>query len=187
MKYSITTLVAAAALALALPAGAVTISGSANSPSTLPGGSALVTLTLDVSEDIQLLALTFNLDWPSGGLALDLDHSTALGQSWADFASTFDPTFTDVNLTSSHLGVSTLLPLPTLTAGTHTVQMSFTGLAPGSHAVSYDLSIGDLDGVDHQVAGSTLVNVSAVPEPHPALMLVAGLGAVGLIARRRRG
>lgn len=190
MKYSktLTTLAAAAALAFALPAQAVTINGSSSPASTGVGGSTWVTLSLDVSADVQLIALTFNLDWPSTGLALDLAHSTALGQSWVDFSATFDPdpANTQVNLTSSHLGISTFLPLPTLTAGTHTVQLAFTGVAPGVHEVKYDLDLGDLDGIDHQIAGSALVTVSAVPEPSPTLMLAAGLAALGLIARRRR-
>ncbi|MBW8847889.1 MAG: PEP-CTERM sorting domain-containing protein [Burkholderiales bacterium] len=187
MKYLITTLATAAALALALPAQAVTVTGTAGDVSTMVGGSAVVTLTLDVSEELSPLSLTFSLDWPSTGLAFNLGSSAALNMSWAAFAATLDPAFTEVNQTSSHFGLSTFGTLPTLSAGTHTLQLSFTGLTAGSHAVSYELDLGDpAGGPDFAVTGSALVNVSAVPEPSPTLMLAAGLAAMGLIARRRR-
>ncbi|MCE4555222.1 hypothetical protein [Pelomonas cellulosilytica] len=192
MKHSFTILAAAAALAVAAPAHAVlTVDGSATPGSTTVGGSAFVTLTLNVSEDFTPSTLTFNLDWSTTGLALDPGISTALGQSWATIAAGFDPdplvTFIDTNV-PGHLGVSTSGTLPVLTAGSHTVKIGFTGVTAGEHAMTYELAFGapGFAGPDFVVAGSSSVTVSAVPEANPAMMLAAGLAVIGLLARRRR-
>ncbi|MFT7724124.1 MAG: hypothetical protein QM788_15050 [Roseateles sp.] len=187
MKHSITTLAAAAALALALPAQALTVTGSAAPATTTVGGEALVTLTLNVSEAFMPTSLTFNLSWADAGLALKPEISTALGLSWAAVADGLDPDWTEINSGTGHLGVSSIGVLPGLSAGVHTVQIGFTGLAVGTHAISYTLDLGAPDfGPDLTVAGSSSVTVSAVPEASPALMLAAGLAVMGLRARRRR-
>lgn len=189
MKNSITTLAAAAALALALPAQAQSVTGNATPGSTVLGGDAIVTLTLDVSEDFVPSALTFNLDWPSAGLALNPDASQALGMSWTMLAQSgvLDPQWTEINVEANHVGVSSIGLLPNLPAGSHTVKIAFTGLAVGTHTVTYDLRLGAPDfSTEYVVAGDTSVTVSAIPEANPAMMLAAGLAVMGLLARRRR-
>lgn len=193
MKYSMTTLAVAAALALALPAQAATITGSAVSTSTTVGGDAIVTLTLDVSAPVELMSLDFNLTWSDADLTLNLADSSALGLSWAALTGSFDAGVTLYNpgpdamaVGAGVYGVSTILPGTVLPQGSHTVQLSFTGLTQGPHLVTYALNLGDLEGVDYEVAGNVAVNVSAVPEANPAMMLAAGLAVMGLLARRRR-
>lgn len=192
MKYSVTTLAVAAALALALPSQAATITGSAVSTSTTVGGDALVTLTLNVSDDVELIALDFNLTWASADLSLNLNKSFALGADWATFTSTlpgamYNPGGTDPFAVGDGVyGISALLTGIPLAKGSYTVDLNFTGLTRGAHPVTYALNFGDLDGVDYPIAGSVAVNVSAVPEANPAMMLAAGLAVLGLLARRRR-
>ena len=189
MKYSIHTLAAAAVLALALPAQALTVTGSATSAVTTLNKDAVITLTLNVSEDFMPTALTFNLDWPAARLSLNPDASKALGMSWTVLAQSgvLDPEWTEINAGPNHLGVSSIGTLPLLSAGVHTVQIAFTGLAVGTHNVTYDLGLGAPDfSTDYVVAGSTTVTVSAVPEADTAAMLAAGLAVMGLLARRRR-
>lgn len=61
---------------------------------------------------------------------------------------------------------------------------SFSNLAAGNY--SYSVTGGSLLGAGTFTSTLTPVNVSPVPEPGSLAMLLAGLGMVGVIARRRR-
>jgi hypothetical protein len=185
MKHSIATLAAAAALALALPAQAQTVTGSATPGATTVGNTGVVTLTVNVSEAFVPSSLTFNLDW-AAGLALAPDASTAMGLSWAVVGGSFDPDWTEINVGPNLLGVSSIGLLPEVPGGSFTVEIAFTGLAVGTHAVSYELLLGAPDfSSEYSVAGTSAVAV-AVPEASTTMMLAAGLAVMGLLARRRR-
>lgn len=189
MKHVITTLAAAAALALSLPAHALTITGSATPGAAPAGGTGFVTLTLNFSEAFTPTSVTFNLDWASG-LVLDTGKSTVFGMSWDETAASgmLNPLFSDITATPGHLGVAVFADAPALPAGNLVVKMAFTGLAAGTHAVAYSLDLGDPEGgPDFAVLGSSSVTVSAVPEAQPAMMLAAGMAVLGLLARRRAG
>ena len=187
MKHVITTLAAAAAFALALPAQAVTVTGSATPGATTQGGTGFVTLTLDISEGFAPTSITFNLDW-DGGLALDTSESMAFGLTWDQIAENnfLNPDFTTITPGINQVGVAVFADAPPLPGGAFAVKIAFTGLAVGTHAVNYSLDLGDPDGgPDLSVLGSSSVVVSAVPEANAAMMLAAGLAVMGLLARRR--
>jgi hypothetical protein len=187
--FRLATLAAATALSLALPAHALEVlNGSAAPMSAAVGSNTVLTLSFDLPSAIDVGSFTLAIDWPSAGLSLDPATSTALGQAWPTFTKLFDPTpgFTTITLDPGKFTATSLLIAPlSLSAGTYTLGMSFQVLGAGNHEVKYSLSLGDLDGNDHAIDGSGFVNVSSVPEPSPAMLLAAGLAAVGLLVRRR--
>lgn len=191
MKYSITTLAAAAALAFALPAQAVaTLDLSANDVSTLPGAPVSVTLNWTLSEAVALQGLTVKIEWPASGLTFDAASSVALGQSWANFTALFsDPVLSSpLTITPGHISGSALLDTPlNLPAGKSSFTLNFiAGATPDTHQIRYDISLTDGDFNEIHALGSSTVTISAVPEANPALMLAGGLAVLGLLARRRR-
>jgi hypothetical protein len=68
------------------------------------------------------------------------------------------------------------------------VTLHFTTLATGSSTLGLTgISLADASGADLAfVTNSAQVNVAAVPEPESYAMLLAGLGLMGLIARRKK-
>ena len=185
-QFRLAAVAAATALAMALPAQAVSVSASTAPAATTVGASTTLTLTLTLSDPIDLLGLTLNLDWPSTGLAFSPAASTALGGSWPSFVALFDP-LSSVSVAAGSFGASALLLVPfSLPAGDSTLGLSFVGLAPGSHTVHYFVDLVEPSFSPLSVEGDGSVQVSAVPEPSPALMLAAGVAVLGLLARRRR-
>lgn len=83
--------------------------------------------------------------------------------------------------------ISFLWDLTTQPAAFTLATLTFNGLAAGQTALSFsDVTLGDALGAPLAAdLGSTLLNVTAVPEPGSAAMLLAGLGLLGLMARRR--
>ena len=195
MKTTIRHLLAAGAAALcaALPAQAVTVTGSATSASVAQGGSATVTLTLNLSDPIDLVGLTLTADWAAGALAIDTASVQVFGASLASLTALY-PDFPDVSSDDHHLGIS-LLKLPpaplSLPAGASTIQFSVQGLQLGTQTVNYFVELADPSVLAEpfplpaSTAFDATVTVSAVPEPSPGLMLAAGLAVLGLLARRK--
>lgn len=84
-----------------------------------------------------------------------------------------------------HVGETSPGPTWSITAVTSTYGVGSYGatLAHGGHADIYDLKL------TGNAGGSTTVNlhaVHAVPEPETYAMMLAGLGIIGAIARRRK-
>lgn len=84
--------------------------------------------------------------------------------------------------------ISFLWDLTTQPAAFTLATLTFNGLAAGQTALSFsDVTLGDALGAPLAAdLGSTLLNVTAVPEPGTSAMLLAGLGLLGLMARRRK-
>lgn len=184
-------LACAAALCLGLPAQAATVTGSASSANVLQGGSATLTVTLDLSDPVSLLGLSFAATWATGALSTGTATVQVFGGSLSSFTAQFLPEFTVADGDDRHLGISvlTLPPAPvSLPAGVSTITFSVTGLTLGSHDVQYSLALAD-DGFNDIAAADFTgnVTVSAVPEPSPAAMLLAGVAVLGLLSRRKLG
>lgn len=181
-------LACAAALGLGLPAQAATVTGSASSASVLQGGSAALTVTLDLSDPVSLLGLSFAATWDTGVLSTDLSTVQVFGGSLASFAAQFTADFNEIRSDDHHLGIAVIAPtLPVvLPAGTSTLSFVITGLALGSHDLRYTVSLTD-DGFNDIAAPDFTgnVSVSAVPEPSPAALLLAGAAVLGLLSRRK--
>lgn len=189
IRHLLAPLACAAALCLGLPAQAATVTGSASSANVLQGGSATLTVTLDLSDPVSLLGLSFAATWTSGALSTDTATVQMFGSSLSSFTAQFMPDFTVADGDDHHLGISvlTLPPAPvSLPAGVSTISFSVTGLTLGSHDVQYSLALTD-DGFNDIAAAdfSGNVTVSAVPEPSPAAMLLAGVAVLGLLSRRK--
>ncbi|MDO9002066.1 MAG: FxDxF family PEP-CTERM protein [Aquabacterium sp.] len=69
-----------------------------------------------------------------------------------------------------------------LTSTTTGYGFSFTGLSAGSHTLKVE---GAYTGL-YTYIGSAYATPSAVPEPESLALIFAGLGVVGLVARRRQ-
>lgn len=83
--------------------------------------------------------------------------------------------------------VSLLWDLSAQPASFTLATLTFSALTAGTSSLHFsDVTLGDAWGAPLAAdLGSTLVNVSAVPEPGMPAMLFAGLGLLGLMARRR--
>lgn len=179
----------ACAAALCLPAHAETIPGSANATTVIQGASATVEVTVNLASAVDLLGLDLAATWQTGALSVNLGSVQMFGRSLASFTAAYDPLFEQVASDDYHLGITTgtLGAAPfSLPAGLSTISFSVTGLAAGTHLVTYALSLTDSNFNNLAADFSAPVNVSAVPEANPAVMLAAGLAVMGLLARRRR-
>ena len=192
MKYHtrlLTPLALAAALCLGGGAQAATVTGSATSASVTQGGTALVTVSLDFSEAVSLIGLTFAATWETGVVSSTAAGVSVLGHSLSELDAMFPGGFNEIGVDDHHVGVSviTLDPPPiSLPAGASTITFSLTGLALGVHDVHYSFSVTDAGFNDVASADFTsTVAVSAVPEPSPAVLLAAGVAVLGLLARRK--
>jgi len=154
---------------------------------TFVGMSTPVTLTLDLSSPLNLEGITFTMDWDGAGLSFSPSASSAFGRSWSDFNALFDPGLSSSSSDPDSFAFSgILLATETIPAGSPTLSLSFTGLAVGSYPVSYSLDLVNDAGVQFNAIGQAPVSVSAaIPEPSVALLLLAGLSALGWRARRR--
>lgn len=189
------SLAALASLAFWAQAHAVSITGSATSATVAPNGVATITVTLNASEAIpELTGLTFAADTLlDPGLKIVPDTGAVFGQGAAAFSALFDPSASGFSYSDGQFGVS-VLAIPSsvsLPAGDSTISFQVQGITPGLHTLTYNLSLTVPDPVVGfaDVAApdfTSTVTVSAVPELHPAMMLAAGLAAMGLLARRRR-
>lgn len=191
-RQLLSPLACALALCLASPAQAVTVTGSATSASVTQGGSATVTLTLDVSDPTDLLGLTLTADWGVGALSVDLASAQAFGGSLASFAALYTD-ISEVSADDHHLGVAVgaLVAPFSLPAGPSTIQLTFTGLLVGVQTINYFVELTDTSMLSEpfpppaSASFDATITVSAVPEPSPAALLAAGIAVMGLLARRK--
>jgi PEP-CTERM motif len=73
---------------------------------------------------------------------------------------------------------------PSLTNGAHVATLSFNGLASGVHEFVWNRS-GDVNSGTLRIDDFS-ATVTAVPEPETYAMMLAGLGAIGFMSRRRK-
>lgn len=152
------------------------------------GQTAHLFLTIDLTEVVVVDGIRFEMGWDASGLSFDATSSTAFGQSWSGLLGLLDPSFVTITSAPGSYVLDAFLaaPLP-LPAGSQTLNLAFTGLQEGTHAVTstldlvYDIGNGQLT-----VQGlSTDINISAVPEPTPTALLLGGLAMLGWLTRRR--
>ncbi len=189
MKNPHTLAALALALAALVPAAradtALTLTGSGGS--TTIGGSTTLALTLDLPTAVPVLALTLSFDWDGAGLSFDRAASSGFGISWASLVGLGgpDPDTIETSSAGSYTLNSVLLGTLNLPAGQPTLQLAFTGLSAGAFPVTYHVDLVDDQFATIAGTGSAPITVSAVPEPTPALALLAGLGVLGWMAKRR--
>ena len=192
MKNHLATRLAAISLALlaAWPAARAD-ELTATATDALVGGTATLTLQFTTLSALSIGAVNFDFSWAGAGLTFDRAASFALGRSLPALVllGDPDPTMTVETETGGTYTLSSFLSAPlALSAGTQTLTLKFLGVSPGT----YDVATITVELLDDQfnaafTAGgfSTPITISPIPEPQPALMLLAGLAAVGWLARRR--
>jgi hypothetical protein len=179
----------ALAAALALAAGAAHAADPldlvATPASTTIGQATSVLMTVNLPNGLDLAALTFHLDWDSTKLSYNAAATTVLGLDWTQLSSA---AFVQVNDAPGTFSVDGILdPSHPVAPGASSLNLSFTGLAAGVHSVKYSLLLTDASFADTFAEGNVAVTVSAIPEPSPQALLLAGLGVFGLLSLRHRG
>ena len=183
-----------AAISLALLAGwpaAQADELTATATGALVGSTATLTLQFTTLSALSIGGVSFDFSWAAAGLSFDRAASVALGRSLPALVALGDP---DPNMTvETETGgtytLSSFLSAPlALSAGTQTLTLKFLGMSTGT----YDMATITVELLNDQFATaftaggfSTPITISPIPEPQPALMLLAGLAAVGWLARRR--
>ena len=101
-----------------------------------------------------------------------------------DFAkiSNFQVTLTGVTVTGSSSSQGPFTGTPNFTLITQTKSLAPTPLSAGSYTLHIT---GTSDAYNTSTYGGTLTFSTPVPEPETYAMLLAGLGALGFLARRR--
>ena len=189
-KFFKTALSALALAGLSATASASTFEVMAKENST-SGGVGLSTLALTAGEQFSVFVATNDL-WNAGSLPR---WSNADGLTGSLFYTATTDAQVPVYSTGTQIG--TLFSLWTqggLTAAYGTlvgqigsgsffsIGTSFTGIAPTTGTLKlfyFDSNNGDN-------TGSVMATVTAVPEPETYAMMVAGLGLMGAVARRRK-
>ena len=92
----------------------------------------------------------------------------------------WDVTFTSISLTDI-FGVTTFIPTDS-DFESHSASADWLGLGSGTYDLEFQGTINVKDGT----YGGDLVTVPSVPEPTGWALMLAGLGAMGMLARRRK-
>ena len=189
MQFLTKSLIAAAlAGALATPAWSASLDFVPTTGAFAEGSSLNVDVVISglaVGEQLSTFDLVVNFDpahvgfsgYQLGGLLGDLALFESVDASAGSLAAG------RFNLAQ----ISFLENLPMQPATFTLVTLTFSGLAAGQTALTFsDVTLGDKWGAPLAAdIGSTLIDVTAVPEPGTPAMLLAGLGLLGLMARRR--
>ncbi len=158
---------------------------SGTSVGAVVGSNATLTIGVNLSEPVLVNGLDVLFAFDPVSLRFDANLSTVLGMSWATFITQPD-VVADENPVDG-LGFTALLPLAVLVSpATFSANLVFEGLQPGNHDVSYSLVLA-MDLGENTLSGADLtpITISAIPEPTPTALLLAGLAALGWLAKRR--
>jgi CHRD domain/PEP-CTERM motif len=199
MKLPALLLSACALLPLALPASAhdqiyfTTLSGSAEIPTNASPGTGSATFTVDLDTLMMRVQVTFaNLSGTTTAShihcctvtpgAANVGVATML-PTFADFplgvrGGTYDHTF-DMALASSYN--------PAFVTAFGGVANAFNALLAGMDTRNAYFNLHTTAFPGGEIRGLLSPVVAAVPEPQTYALMLAGLGVVGALARRRRG
>ena len=173
-----------AVAAFSAQASSYTVGSFANSST---GGSALDTISLTAGQTFSVTAAVTDL-WNAGPLPR---WSNANGLTSSLFATGSDDSGEVLGTQIGQSFGSYTQDGFTAAYGQLVGKVGAQYFALGTNATATTSSAGTLklfywDSNNSDNTGSILVNVTAVPEPESYAMLIAGLGLMGVIARRRK-
>lgn len=162
---------------------AMTTAATESGETPLSGSSALVFDTLEAQLDLPAGTLPSDvLEGSAFRLQFTLDAPARVGFDWALSTLDYDPAFADRAFVQVDGGALQWLSSvgPDLLSG----RFSHVFASAGTHTLALGLvDVGDTAGLS--VLSADGLAVAAVPEPATTALLLAGLGLVGVAARRR--
>jgi len=164
---------------------AMTTAAAESGESPLSGSSALLFDALEAGLGLAAGSLPAEvLEGSAFRLDFTLDAPARVGFDWALNTLELDPAFADRAFVQVDGGALQWLGRAGAALLTGRFSHAFTGA--GAHTLTLGVvDVGDVGGLS--VLSADGLSVSAVPEPAGLALLLAGLGVVGVAARRRAG
>lgn len=129
---------------------------------------------LDTSDPsyMPVFGITFGSGTSVTNYDISFSQNSILTGSLFNLLPTFPATMTAITLTGTSYSASAASP--------NSGSFSFSGITAGNYTLSFSYATQGMGGF------SGVINTTPVPEPESVALALAGVGVVGLLARRRR-